>query len=132
MTLASFCIVKQSWHCFAHLIEEKSLQELQETIELENYGPTVKAKLPKDYADECDLRSEYDQIVAWFEIFIDKSTPKNVQAQVGDITVSQIIETIQQNMQETQMTYVFTDERCIAHADFPKKNMKAKVLQREG
>ena len=30
------------------------------------------------------------------------------------------------------MTYVFTDERCIAHADFPKKNMKAKVLQREG
>ena len=100
------------------------------TIDLETYGTAMKAKLPKDFADECELRSEYDQIVAWFEIFRDQSTPK-VQAQVDDIPMSQIIETIQQNMQETQMTYVFTDERCITHADFPKKNMKARVLQRE-
>ena len=29
------------------------------------------------------------------------------------------------------MTYIVTDETCIAHADFPKKNMKAKVMHRD-
>ena len=38
---------------------------------LDTYGALTKSKLPKDYADECELRSEYDQIVAWFEIFKD-------------------------------------------------------------
>ena len=87
MTLASFCIVKQAWHCFAHLIEKRSLQELEVTIDLESYGATMCSKLPKDFADECELRSEYDQIVAWFEIFRDQSTPK-MQAQVDDIPMS--------------------------------------------
>ena len=60
MTLASFCVVKQSWHCFAHLIENFGLGELEKMIKLETYGTHTKKKLPKDYADECELRSEFD------------------------------------------------------------------------
>jgi len=71
MTLASFCIVKQSWHCFAQLIENLGLEELTKTIQIDSYGPLTKSKLAKDYADETELSSEYEQIIAWFEIYKD-------------------------------------------------------------
>ena len=32
-TLASYCVIKQSWQCFVKLLELKSLSELQTTID---------------------------------------------------------------------------------------------------
>ena len=114
MTLASFCIVKQSWHCFAQLMESLGLDELKKTIQIDTYGAFTKSKVAKDYADETELSSEYEQIIAWFEIYRDQ-TPKNEQLRekCGNITVDQIIETIEQTLQETQTTYIVTDEKCV-------------------
>ena len=60
MTLASFCIVKQSWHCFAQLVENLGLEELKKTILIDTYGALTKSKVAKDYADETELSSEYE------------------------------------------------------------------------
>ena len=69
-TLASFCVIKQSWRCFVRLIEARGLSELQSTInQPESFDKAQNRKLPKDFAEENDLSSEYEQIVAWFELY---------------------------------------------------------------
>lgn len=48
---------------------------------------------------------------------------------IGDMSIEQVIETIDQSSSALQKTLVITDYRCIEHADFIfKRNIKEKVL----
>ena len=61
---------------------------MKKTIQIDTYGHLTKSKVAKDYADETELSSEFEQILAWFEIYRDQ-TPKNEQLRekCGNITV---------------------------------------------
>ena len=68
MTIASFCIVNQSWLCFAELINSVGLKTALEGV----VNPDLdqgKQKKPANYAEETDQMQEYEQILAWFESF---------------------------------------------------------------
>ena len=114
MTIASFCILKQSWHCFAHLIKVLGLNQVLESKCTNSY---YTKKLPIDYADEFELLQEFEQIVAWFKSKDQTTT-----------TLDSILETISQ---QTSSTLVITDYRCLDHATFVKGNvLSARVSQR--
>lgn len=63
-TLASFCVINQSWHCLAYLFQKLPIEHiLKSTPKL----GTLLNKLPHEYAQECELDQEFEQIVAWFQ-----------------------------------------------------------------
>jgi hypothetical protein len=53
MTIASFCIVNQSWHCFAELINSVGLKTSLEVLVSPDLAQG-KQKKPTDYAEETD------------------------------------------------------------------------------
>ena len=68
-TLASFCVVKQSWRCFCKLIERRGLGQLEVKLTLAGFDEATLSKTPLMYATECNLNSEYELIVAYYELF---------------------------------------------------------------
>jgi hypothetical protein len=68
MTIASFCIVNQSWHCFAELVNTVGLKTALEGLVNQELD-SGKQKKPSDYAEETDQMQEYEQILAWVESF---------------------------------------------------------------
>ena len=79
-TLASFCVVKQSWRCLCKLIEKKGLGQLDVKLSLAGFDEATLNKTPQNYASECNLNSEYDLIVAYYELFgANKSKNSNVE-----------------------------------------------------
>lgn len=76
MTIASFCIVNQSWHCFAELINSVGLKNSLEGL-VDASLAQGRHKRPADYAEETDQMQEYEQILAWFESFKSQDASKD-------------------------------------------------------
>ncbi len=135
-TLASFCVIKQSWRCFVKYLERHGLTHLQTTVlSIEGFDQETKSKTARQHAVESDLLKEYEQIVGHF---YSQQAGKNQQSSLltenGPLANSQInsiLDEIEARASEHK-TLVITDYRCIEHADFPhKRNIKEKVAQRE-
>ena len=52
-TLASFCVIKQSWRCLVKLLQKKGLPQLEIKPTLEGFEEWLKNKTPKIFAEEC-------------------------------------------------------------------------------
>ena len=83
LTIASFCIVNQSWHCFAELVNAIGTQDALESL----VSPSLdqgRGKKPLNYAEETDQMQEFEQVLAWFESFPSKDNqPVALQHQVS-------------------------------------------------
>lgn len=49
-TLASFCVVRQSWRCLAKLLERKGLEQLNLRVQLDGFDQCTSSKTPKQFA----------------------------------------------------------------------------------
>lgn len=133
LTIASFCIVNQSWHCFAELINAIGTQAALESL----VSPSLdqgRGKRPSNYAEETDQMQEFEQVLAWFENFPSKDNqPVALQHQVsGHLSLDQILDTIMQGRIATQSTLLITDYRCLEHADFINgHHLGQRIRQRE-
>ena len=67
-TLASFCVIKQSWRCFCKLLERNGLAQLSASVTLAGFDEATKSKTPQIYAAECNASSEYELLVAYYEL----------------------------------------------------------------
>lgn len=80
------------------------------------------------------MGQEYELLVGYFELLrSDKRSDDEDQMreEIGDMSIEQVIETIEQSSSSLQKTLVITDYRCVEHADFIyKRNIKEKVAQR--
>ena len=66
--MASFCVIKQSWRCFCKLLEKKGLEQLQVKVTLAGFDEATRNKTPLLYAEECNASSEYELLVAYYEL----------------------------------------------------------------
>lgn len=82
LSLASRCVIKQAWYCLAELVRVCGVNY----VKAQSDTHLIPRKLAQDYAEECDLLQEYEQIIAWFE------TEQNGQA--SQVTLQAILETI--------------------------------------
>ena len=129
-TLASFCVIKQSWRCFAKYVERFGLTHLHTTLPtLSGFDEATKSKTARQYAVECDLLEEYERIVGYYYSRQGAGDSNNVVQTKRQI--DKILTEIEAK-KATRRTLVITDYRCIEHADFPhKRNIKEKALQRD-
>ena len=63
ISLASRCVIKQAWHCLAELLHVVGVNY----VKTQSDTRLLPRKMANDYAEECDLLQEYEQIIAWFE-----------------------------------------------------------------
>ena len=63
LSLSSRCVTKQSWYCLAELVRICGVSYVKSQSDTQ----LIPRKLAQDYAEECDLLQEYEQIIAWFE-----------------------------------------------------------------
>jgi hypothetical protein len=75
-------VIKQAWYCLAELVRVCGVNY----VKAQSDTHLIPRKLAQDYAEECDLLQEYEQIIAWFE------TEQNGQA--SQVTLQAILETI--------------------------------------
>ena len=138
-TLASFCVIKQSWRCFCKLLERYGLAQLQVNVTLAGFDEATRSKTPQTYAAECNASSEYELLVAYFELKSSYPQDETNSAQKekireidSEMKIEQLLADMEESAAATQKTLVITDYRCIEHADFAfKRNIKEKVLQRD-
>ena len=61
-------MIKQSWRCLSKLIEKRGLAQLDVKVTLAGFDDATKNKTPKMYAEECNLQSEYEMLVSYYEL----------------------------------------------------------------
>ena len=66
-SLASFCVVKQSWRCFALYLDRFGLTHLHTTVlTIDGFDQETRNKTARQHAQEAGLLLEYEQIVGHF------------------------------------------------------------------
>ena len=61
-------MIKQSWRCFCKLLERNGLAQLSASVTLAGFDEATKSKTPQIYAAECNASSEYELLVAYYEL----------------------------------------------------------------
>lgn len=115
MTLASHCVVNQSWYCLSHLISSITIEVATESKA--KVGAFCE-KIPQYYAEEAELIQEYDQIVAWF------------QNEGSQFSESFTLDSVLTQVSQIQNTTLFiTDPRCLEHAPILKPQIFSKRFE---